>query len=69
MIERKRNIEHLNDEQVGLLQTKLNAKLLEILERASKEANDLMNPYGIEVKVGFVAKEQKAKRTKKTSKS
>lgn len=58
MINRERNLEHLSNEQVNNLQNKLSAKLLEILEKASKEANELTNQYGIEVKIGYVMEEK-----------
>ena len=66
MFERKRDLSNLNDEQVLALQGKLAAKLSEILEKAGKEANQLLNQYGMEVKIGYSLKEQKTKKSRKS---
>lgn len=75
MIERKRDLSNLTNEQVEALQGKLSLKLLEILRRAGEDANLLLNQYGMEVKIGYVLKEsvkensKPVKKSKKPSKS
>jgi hypothetical protein len=67
MIERKRDLSNLSEEQYQALQAKLSAKLSEILEKAGKEANLLLNQYGVEVKIGYSLKDQNS--SKKSRKS
>lgn len=70
MIERKRDLSHLNEEQYKALESKLSSKLSEILEKAGKEANSLMNQYGINVKIGYsLVDPNSPKKSKKTRKS
>lgn len=70
MIERKRDISHLNDEQFNALQGKLASKLSEILKKAGEEANQILNQYGVEVKIGYslveVGSEKKPKKSHKS---
>jgi hypothetical protein len=61
--ERKINVEKMDLDQADVLQKQLSGKLTQILENAAKEANQILNIYGMEVKVGFTLK--KAKKAKK----
>lgn len=65
MIDRERRIdvEKMDLDQADVLQKQLSNKLTQILENAAKEANQILNIYGMEVKVGFTLK--KAKKAKK----
>lgn len=77
MIDRKRNIDHLDSEQRKELEQTLSSKLTEILSEAGLKANELLKPYGIEVKIAYslepevieLAKPVKAKKAKKPAKS
>lgn len=68
MIERKRNVSHLNEDQLKDLESSLAGKLSEILSHAALEANQLLNQYGMEVKIGYSLVEQKAPKAKKSKK-
>jgi hypothetical protein len=61
--ERKVNVENMNYEQADLLQKQITAKLNQIIENALKEANKMLNIYGMEAKMAFkVTKQKKAKK-------
>ena len=63
--ERKIDVEKMDISQADVLQKQLSAKLTQILENAAKEANKILNIYGMEVKIGFTVK--KAKKAKKSN--
>jgi len=46
---RKRNIEHLSEDELAKLLIILNSKTKELTEQACIEINKLWNPYGLKV--------------------
>ena len=57
--ERKVNVETFTIQQADELQAQLSKKLSQILENAGKEANKILNIYGMEVKIAYSLKKQK----------
>ena len=51
--ERKVDLDKMSEEQIGMLEKKMSEKLQDILSRASKEANNFLNIYGIEIKIAY----------------
>jgi hypothetical protein len=60
MIDRPRevNLEGITPEQEAKISKVLSDKLSKILEDAAKEANAILNTYGIEVQIAFQVKEK-----------
>lgn len=68
MIDRERSVdvEKMTVEEASVLQKQISAKLIQILENASNEANKFLNIYNMKVKIGYsLEKAQKTKKAKK----
>ena len=62
--ERKVNLSTITPEQEEKITKVLSDKLSKILENAAKEANAILNTYGVEVQIAYKVKKQSKSKKK-----